>query len=134
MHFWEIINLQFEKEHHRLLCILTLFTNIIHELSLKNAWLPPIFFWISITLVKIYISCKKEVNHTCMKKIQIGHQAKFRDKDNFFPAGFISGSSAFAPYFHFRCVERASFDRNLTYSSDSCFLVMACVSYARARS
>ena len=35
---------QFEKERHTLLCILKLFTNIIHQLSLKNAWLPPIFF------------------------------------------------------------------------------------------
>ena len=44
MHFLELIKLQFEKERHTLLCILKLFTDIIHELSLKNAWLPPIFF------------------------------------------------------------------------------------------
>ena len=44
MHFSEIIKLQFEKERDTLLCILKLFTNIILELSLKNAWLPPIFF------------------------------------------------------------------------------------------
>ena len=44
MNFWEIIKLQFEKEHYTLLCILKLFANIIDELSLKNAWLPPIFF------------------------------------------------------------------------------------------
>ena len=44
MHFWEIIKLQFEKEHLILLCILKLFRDIIHELSVKNAWLPPIFF------------------------------------------------------------------------------------------
>ena len=44
MHFSEIIKLQFAKECHTLLCILKLFTNIIHELSFKNAWLPPIFF------------------------------------------------------------------------------------------
>ena len=44
MHFGEIIKFQFEKERHTLLCICKLFTNIIHELSLKNAWLPPIFF------------------------------------------------------------------------------------------
>ena len=36
--------LQFEKELHTLLCVLKLFTNVIHELSLENAWLPPIFF------------------------------------------------------------------------------------------
>ena len=57
MHFWEIIKLQFEKERHTLLCILKLFIDIIHVLSLKNAWLPPIFFLDSIGLVKIYISC-----------------------------------------------------------------------------
>ena len=45
MHFWEIINLQFEKERHTMLCILKLFTNIVDELSLKNAWLPQIFFF-----------------------------------------------------------------------------------------
>ena len=44
MHFREIIKHKFEKERHTLLCILKIFTNIIHELSLKNAWLPPIFF------------------------------------------------------------------------------------------
>ena len=32
------------------------YTNIVHELSLKNAWLPPIFFWISIILGKSYLS------------------------------------------------------------------------------
>ena len=38
MHLCEIIKLQFEKERRTLLCILKLFTNIIHEyLSLKNA-------------------------------------------------------------------------------------------------
>ena len=44
MNFWEIIKLQFEKERHILLCIVKLFANIIDELSLKNVWLPPIFF------------------------------------------------------------------------------------------
>ena len=47
MHFWEIpviIKHQFEKEHLTLLCILKLFSDIIHELSLKNVWLRPIFF------------------------------------------------------------------------------------------
>ena len=57
MHFLEIIKLQFEKERHTLLCILKLFKDIIDELSLKNAWLPQFYFWISIGLVKIYISC-----------------------------------------------------------------------------
>ena len=44
MHFLEIIKLQFERERHTLLCILKLFTDTIHELSLKNGLLPPIFF------------------------------------------------------------------------------------------
>ena len=44
MHFCEIITLEFETERHTLLCILKLFTSVIHQLSLKNAWLPPIFF------------------------------------------------------------------------------------------
>ena len=43
MHSLEIIELQFKKERHTLLCILELFTNIVHELSLKNAWLLKIF-------------------------------------------------------------------------------------------
>ena len=38
------LKLQFEKERHTLLCILKRFKDIIHEVSLKNAWLPPIFF------------------------------------------------------------------------------------------
>ena len=47
--------------------------------------------------------------------------------------GFISVSRDFTPYFHFRCVARATFDRNLIHSADSCFLVMACVGYSRAQ-
>ena len=65
MHSLEIMKLQFEEERHTLLCILELFTNIVYELSLKNAWLSPIFFFffflggggVSITVVKICISC-----------------------------------------------------------------------------
>ena len=57
MHFREIIKLQFEKERGTLFCILKLFTDVIQELSLKNAWLPQFSFSISIGLVKIYISC-----------------------------------------------------------------------------
>ena len=44
MHFSDIINLQLPKERHTLLCTLLLFTNIVDELSSKNAWLRPIFF------------------------------------------------------------------------------------------
>ena len=53
----EIIKLQFEKERHTFLCILELFTNIVHELSLKMRGYPQFSFWISVTLVKIYLSC-----------------------------------------------------------------------------
>ena len=63
-----------------------------------------------------------------MQKIKIGHRAKFRDRDN-----FISVSRDFTPYFHFRCVARATFDRNLNHSADACFLVMACVAYSRVK-
>ena len=58
-----------------------------------------------------------------MQKIKIG----------LFSAGFISISRDFMPYFHFRCVARATFDRNLIHSADACFLVMACVGYSRAQ-
>ena len=43
MHSLQINKLQFENERHTLLCILELFTNIVHELTLKNAGLPLIF-------------------------------------------------------------------------------------------
>ena len=57
-YYWNPLKLQFEKERHTWLRILKLFTNIVYELSLKNAWLPPIFFFHSlITLFKRYISC-----------------------------------------------------------------------------
>ena len=42
-HFSEIIKLQFSKERRTLPRILKIFTNMVHKLSLKNAWLPPIF-------------------------------------------------------------------------------------------
>ena len=45
----------------------------------------------------------------------------------------MSVSRDFKPYFHFRCVARATFDRNLIHSADACFLVMACVAYSRAQ-
>ena len=43
MHFSEIVKLQFRKKSHTLLHILALLRDIIASLSLKNAWLPPIF-------------------------------------------------------------------------------------------
>ena len=44
MHISEIIKLQFKKKSHTLLYILALFRDVIAQLSLKNTWLPPIFF------------------------------------------------------------------------------------------
>ena len=67
-----------------------------------------------------------------MHKIRIGNRAKFRNRE-LLSAGFISVSRDFTPYFHFRCVARATSDRNLIHSADACFLiVMACVGYSRA--
>ena len=68
-----------------------------------------------------------------MQKIKIGHRAKFRDRDNFFPQVLFPFRAIFTPYFHFRCVARATFDRNLNHSADACFLVMACVAYSRVK-
>ena len=44
MHFSKIIKLQLGKEHDTFLSFLKLFTNIVDYLSVKNAWLTPIFF------------------------------------------------------------------------------------------
>ena len=68
-----------------------------------------------------------------MQKIKIGHRAQLRDRDHCFSAGFISVSRDFTPYFHIRCVARATFDRNLNHSADAYFLVMACVGYSRVK-
>ena len=57
MHSLEISKLQFENERHTLLCILELFTNVVHELSLKNAWLLPIFLLDFNNTCYIYLSC-----------------------------------------------------------------------------
>ena len=67
-----------------------------------------------------------------MQKIKIGHRAKFRDRDNFFPL-VLFPFRAILRDFHFRCVARATFDRNLIHSADACFLVMACVGYSRVQ-
>ena len=68
-----------------------------------------------------------------MQKVKIGHRAKFRDKDKFFPQVLFPGSRDTTPYFHFRCVARATFNRNLIHSVDACFSVMACVGYECAQ-
>ena len=51
----------------------------------------------------------------------------------FSSAGFISVSRDFTPCFHFWCVARATFDRNLIHSAAACFLVMVCVGYSRVQ-
>ena len=67
-----------------------------------------------------------------MQKIKIGHRAKFRDSDKFFTLSFISVSRDFTPYFHFRCVARATLDRNLIHSADACLSYGLCRLLARA--
>ena len=66
----------------------------------------------------------------CMQKIKIGHRAKFRDKDNFFPQ-VLFPFRAILRRISLPCVACATFDRNLIHSADACFLVMACVDYSR---
>ena len=64
----------------------------------------------------------------------MGSEMCIRDRyRQLFSAGFISISRDFTPYFHFRCVAHATFDRNLIHSADACFLVMACVGYSLAK-
>ena len=57
MHFSEVIKLQFEKERHTLLCILTLLQILFMNYRGKMHGYPQFSFWISMKLVKIYISC-----------------------------------------------------------------------------
>ena len=45
MHFLEILKVQFEKERHTLLCILKLFTNIIHEFLFEKCVVIPNFLF-----------------------------------------------------------------------------------------
>ena len=66
------------------------------------------------------------------EKIKIDHRAKFLDKDNFSIAQVYFRFARFYEVFSFRCVARATFDRNLIHSADACFLVMVCVLHARA--
>ena len=67
----------------------------------------------------------------CKKSRQV--TAQNFEIETIFSAGFISVSRDFTPYFHFRCVARTTFDRNLIHSADACFLVMTCVGYSRAQ-
>ena len=55
------------------------------------------------------------------------------EKETIFFRRFYFRFARFTPYFHFRCVARATFDRNLNHSANACFLVMACVAYSRVR-
>ena len=59
MHSLEIIELQFEKERHTLLCILELYTCQIMFMNYlwKMRGYSQFSFWISITLGKIFLSC-----------------------------------------------------------------------------
>ena len=45
MHLSELLSLNLRKIAVHGFSILKLFTNIVHEFSLKNEWLPPIFFF-----------------------------------------------------------------------------------------
>ena len=53
-----------------------------------------------------------------MQKIKIGHRAKFRDRDHFFPQ-VLFPFRAILRRFYAVCVARATFDRNLIYSNDA---------------
>ena len=64
-----------------------------------------------------------------MQKIKIGHRAKFRDGDNFFPQLLFPFRAILRRIFT-SGVLHATFDRNLIHSADACFLVMACVGYS----
>ena len=67
------------------------------------------------------------------EKIKIDHRAKFLDKTIFQLRRFNFRFARFYEVFLFRCVARATFDRNLIHSADACFLVMVFVLHARAR-
>ena len=67
-----------------------------------------------------------------MQKIKIGHRAKFRDRDNFFPQVLFPFRAILRRIFT-SGVLHATFDRNLNHSADACFLVMACVAYSRVK-
>ena len=57
---------------------------------------------------------------------------KFEIETIFFGV-FFSVSRDFTPYFHFRCVARATSDKKLIHSADACFLVMTCLDYSCAQ-
>ena len=52
-----------KKKLHTLLCILLFFRITAASLSLKKAWLPPNFFFVSIALAKICF-LRIVINHT----------------------------------------------------------------------
>ena len=56
MHFSEIIKLQFGKERHTLLCVLSFLQISLINYPRKMRGYPQFSFWISITLVKICFS------------------------------------------------------------------------------
>ena len=68
-----------------------------------------------------------------MQKIKIGHRAKFRDRDNFFPQVLFPFRTILRRIFTSSVLHTLlliTFDRNLIHSADACFLVMACVGYS----
>ena len=71
---------QFEKERHTLLGILQLFTNVIHELSSKNAWLPPIFFLDFNNTKGFLAACVQKLTHAITKEHMSDEQIKFLSK------------------------------------------------------
>ena len=71
-----------------------------------------------------------------MQKIKIGHRAKFRDRDNFFPQVLFPFRAILRRIFTsgvLHALLLITFDRNLNHSADACFLVMACVAYSRVK-
>ena len=68
-----------------------------------------------------------------MQKIKIGHRAKFRDRDEFFPQVLFPVRAILRRIFTSGVLQALLFDRNLIHSADVCFLFMACVGYSRAQ-
>ena len=62
MHFSEIIKLQYGKRPYIALFFTAFFDYCRLMIPKKNAWLPPIFFWIPIALAKVCFS-RIVINH-----------------------------------------------------------------------
>ena len=68
-----------------------------------------------------------------MQKIKVGHRAKFRDRDNFFPQVLFPFRAILRRILRRIFTSGVLHDRNLNHSADACFLVMACVAYSRVK-